>query len=100
MIPDWFQAFDQAITLPKPGGLLGVVDFLVSRKHEDDPHSWFTRTFWPAWFACDNVYLCADHVPYLDKRLTRVSFNACSAKVPYMLGLSVPYYAFIGKKVD
>src|SRR3954463_4846190 len=32
MIPDWFAALERARQLLKPGGILGVVDFYVSRK--------------------------------------------------------------------
>ena len=33
MIPDWFRALEQAWTMLRPGGVIGVVDFHVSRKH-------------------------------------------------------------------
>ncbi len=33
MIPDWFRAIDHAYEILKPGGLIGVVDFYVSRKY-------------------------------------------------------------------
>src|SRR5690606_43869 len=58
MIPDWFAAIENAWAMLKPGGLIGVVDFYVSRKHPAEGltrHGWLTRTFWPAWFANDNV---------------------------------------------
>ena len=59
MIPDWFAALAQAWRLLKPGGWIGVVDFYVSRKHAATSlvqHGWLTRTFWPTWFAMDNVF--------------------------------------------
>lgn len=59
MIPDWFAAIENALEMLKPGGAIGVVDFYVSRKYPPDGlrrHSWFTRTFWPTWFANDNVF--------------------------------------------
>lgn len=31
MIPDWFAAIDNAIAMLKPGGVIGIVDFYVSR---------------------------------------------------------------------
>ena len=68
MIPDWFAAMDNANALLASDGTLGVVDFYVARKHPDaglHANGWLQRTFWPAWFANDNVFLSADHVPYL-----------------------------------
>ncbi|MCA9269458.1 MAG: SAM-dependent methyltransferase, partial [Planctomycetales bacterium] len=103
MIPDWFAAIDNALAMLKPGGRIGVVDFFVSRKYPSGDlqrHSWFTRSFWPTWFANDNVFLSPDHVPYLQKRLTTESFEPQRAKVPYIPLVRVPYYRFIGRKVD
>ncbi|MEK6235013.1 MAG: class I SAM-dependent methyltransferase, partial [Planctomycetales bacterium] len=71
MIPDWFRAIDHAQQLLRPGGRMGVVDFHVARKYPLDGfqrHSWFTRTFWPVWFANDNVFFNRDHAPYLHER--------------------------------
>ncbi len=33
MIPDWFAAIDNALKILKPGGMIGVIDFYVSRKY-------------------------------------------------------------------
>jgi len=101
MIPDWFAAVDNALAMLKPGGRIGVVDFFVSRKHPSDDapqHGWTTRTFWPAWFAGDNVFLSPDHVPYLRERFEVESFAPARAKVPYLPLMRVPYYRFIGRK--
>jgi S-adenosylmethionine-diacylgycerolhomoserine-N-methlytransferase len=101
MIPDWFAAMDQAIALLKPGGVLGVVDFFVSRKYPADGrsrHSWFTRNFWPVWFGTDNVHPSADHIPYLTRRLETVVLDERSGKVPYVPFVRAPYYLFVGRK--
>jgi S-adenosylmethionine-diacylgycerolhomoserine-N-methlytransferase len=101
MIPDWFAALDHAHRLLRPGGFLGVVDFFVARKHPGDSepkHSWAARNLWPLWFANDNVFLSQDHIPYLNHRLECVHFSAHHARVPYMFGLKVPYYIFVGRK--
>lgn len=101
MIPDWFAAIQQAERLLRPGGTIGVVDFYVSRKHASGDrmrHSWTTRTFWPAWFALDNVILSPDHVPYLQQRFDVQRFSEHRAKVPYLPLVRVPYYTFIGRK--
>lgn len=101
MIPDWFAAIDHALRLLKPGGVIGVVDFYVSRKYPPDGlkgHGWFTRSFWPVWFSSDNVYPSADHVPYLHRRFEPVYFEERLAKVPYIPILRTPYYVFVGRK--
>jgi len=101
MIPDWFRAIDHAFQVLKPGGLIGVVDFYVSRKHPADRqvrHPWSTRTFWPAWFASDNVFLSGDHVPYLKNKFETVQFEERRGKIPYLPLIRAPHYIFIGRK--
>jgi len=101
MIPDWFAAIDNAISMLKPNGLLAVVDFYVSRKHpaeQHKKHGGFTRHFWPTWFAHDGVRPNQDHLPYLESKLQTVSLHESMANVPYLPGLRVPYYRYIGRK--
>lgn len=101
MIPDWFAAVDQAWAILKPGGVIGVVDFYVSRKHPEKGrarHSWPTRVFWPAWFGFDNVVLSPDHVPYLHRKFEPIVFQEGRNRMPYLPGLRVPYYWFVGRK--
>jgi S-adenosylmethionine-diacylgycerolhomoserine-N-methlytransferase len=108
MIPDWHKAIDHALPLLAPDGLMGVVDFYVSRKHkakvsfnrhprELGQHSWFTRTFWPTWFALDNVFLSPDHLSFLLSRLEPVELEERVGKVPYIPLIRVPYYTLVGK---
>ena len=100
MIPDWFAAVDQARRLLRPGGVIGVVDFYVARKHPRATHvrhSRLTRAFWPLWFAQDNVFLNPDHVPYLHERFSVETFDEQRGRVPW-LPFRVPYYRFIGRR--
>lgn len=102
MMPDWFAAIDHAWDLLRPGGVIGVVDFFISRRHaarDRVQHGWWTRHFWPAWFARDNVHLSADHLPYLERRFQAISVHEECAPVPYLPGLRVPYYRFVGRKM-
>lgn len=102
MIPDWFAAIDNAIAMLKPGGILGVVDFYVSRKHPAPGlkrHGMFNRTFWPMWFGHDGVRPNPDHLPYLLAKTTPVSLVESQARVPYLPGLRCPHYRYIGRKV-
>lgn len=101
MIPDWFAAVDRAKALLKPGGMIGVVDFYVARKFpaaERARHGWTTRTFWPIWFAGDNVHPSPDHLPYLESSFETVWRFEDRGKVPYLPFVRAPYYAFIGRK--
>lgn len=101
MIPDWFAAIENARKMLKEGGRIGVVDFYVSRKYPADGlvrHGWFTRSFWPVWFAGDNVFPSSDHVPYLHRHFEPLHFTEARAKVPYLFFLRTPYYRFIGRK--
>ncbi|OBS10108.1 class I SAM-dependent methyltransferase [Acidihalobacter prosperus] len=101
MIPDWFEAVDNALRLLKPGGVLGVVDFYVSRPHPAPGlvrHGALARHFWPAWFGHDGVRPSPDHLPYLMGRLDVLRIEERRAPVPYLPGLRVPYYLFVGRK--
>lgn len=103
MIPDWFAALAQARKILKPGGTVGVVDFYVSRKHPSEGrtrHSWATRTFWPTWFGFDNVFPCADHLPYLTNGFETEYCDERRAKIPYLPLVRAPYYLFLGKKPE
>jgi len=103
MIPDWFAAIDHAWELLKPGGRIGIVDFYVSRKHpteEHKRHSWMKRTFWPAWFAVDNVFPSSDHVPYLHRKFKPLVFEENLTRIPWFPNpfFKMPHYIFIGEK--
>jgi S-adenosylmethionine-diacylgycerolhomoserine-N-methlytransferase len=103
MMPDWFAAIDQACSILRPSGRVGVIDFYVSRKHPpagQQRHAWPTRTLWPAWFALDNVLLSPDHVPYLQRRFELEHFSEHRGAIPYVPLLRPPYYLLIARKRD
>ncbi len=103
MIPNWFAALDRAWQLLRPGGIIGVVDFYVSRKYPAEGHrrhSWFTRSFWPVWMALDNVFPISDHVPYLHNKFQPVQFDEHMTRMRYLPFFKIPYYRFIGRKQD
>ncbi len=101
MIPDWRAALDNALSMLRPGGLLGAVDFYVAPR---DPPAGFarqgslSRIFWTRWFGHDGVCLDAQHLPYLLRHTVPVNCEARTAAVPYLPGLRVPYYLYIGRK--
>lgn len=99
MIPNWFQAIDNAVSALKPGGILGVVDFYTSRKFPERfsvTHGFLTRTMWPIWFGFDNVHLSGDHIPYLTSKIEPLSLFEARAALPYIPFARVPYYRFVG----
>ncbi len=101
MMPDWFASIDNAWEMLEPGGIIGVVDFYVSRKHPDPSlkrHGWFNRTFWPTWFAIDNVFPSSEHLPYLRHKFEAIEIMEAKCKIPYMPLVRMPYYRFIGRK--
>ncbi len=101
MIPDWFAAIENAMRILRPGGVVGVVDFYVARKHPAEgraKHSWFTRNFWPVWFSSDNVFPSADHLPFLQQHFQTEWITEQRSKVPYIPLIRTPFYQFIGVK--
>ncbi|MFI5358002.1 MAG: class I SAM-dependent methyltransferase [Opitutales bacterium] len=101
MMPNWFAAVENACRLLRPGGLLGVVDFYVSSRHPpvgQTRHSWLTRTLWPAWFAADGVHLGPDRLAYLQWRFDTLLLLERRGSVPYLPGLRVPYFVFVGQR--
>ncbi len=101
MIPDWMGALEQAHRILKPGGHVALVDFTVSRKYPPDglhQYGAFARHFWPLWFSWDNVFLNADHLPWLLRTFTRVRLVEATTRLPYVPGSKVPYYQFLGRK--
>jgi len=85
----------------KPGGTLGVADFYVSHRKKGPGrvrHGFLTRWFWPKWFGHDGVRLNPEHVDYLRLMMGDHELHEFQGAVPYLAGLKVPYYLFIGRK--
>ncbi len=93
MMPDWREVLDNVLAMLKQGGTVAVVDFTVTAGQ-----SRFARRFWQAWFGHDGVRLSPEHLATLRRVLP---FHRCEERrcaVPYLPGLTVPYYLFIGSK--
>lgn len=100
MIPNWEGALGNALAMLKPGGRLGVVDFYISQPTPAPGltrHGWVSRRFWPRWFGHDGVHPNPAHLPALRRLLPNHAFTEHSAPVPYLPGLRVPYYCFVGR---
>ena len=94
-------ALDNALGMLKPGGVLGVVDFYVSRQTAAEglvQHKAWTRWFWPRWFAREGVRLDPDHLDHLRGCLSEHSLSEHRAPFPYLPFLQVPHYIFVGRK--
>jgi len=101
MIPDWFEAIYQAERMLKPGGVIGVADFYVSRKYPDvgrAKHRGWVKAWWKYFFARDNVRLSDDHLPFLERHFETVWLEEQQRTIPYIPFPKVPYYSFIGRK--
>jgi len=92
MIPDWRRAIDNAIAMLAPGGWLGVVDFHLPAGAP------ISNAFWRRWFAHDGVWLSSQHLPYLRQRLDTEYCEQRRGTSPYLPGLKLPYYLFVGRK--
>ncbi|TRZ64390.1 MAG: class I SAM-dependent methyltransferase [Rhodocyclaceae bacterium] len=93
MIPDWRATMENAVAMLRPGGRLGVVDFTLAANQP-----WLAQTFWRGWFGHDGVRLNADHTAMLMQLLPQHELSVRRARVPYLPGLRVPYYLFLGHK--
>lgn len=101
MIPGWKAVLQHAYELLSPGGLIGVTDFYVSKAGPPPGfvrHSWAARKGWPAWFAMDGVYFNEEHLPFLLEHFEPLVLSEKRGRVPYLLGLSAPYFVFVGRK--
>ena len=90
MIPDWQRALEHALSLLKPEGLIGVVDFIA-------PQNAWARAFWTRWFRHDGVRLDRAHLESLRARTEAVYWREGAAPLPYLPLLKVPYYAYVGR---
>jgi S-adenosylmethionine-diacylgycerolhomoserine-N-methlytransferase len=101
MIDDWRAAVANAMSMLKPGGTLGVVDFYVSAANPRPGfvrHAAWERWLWTRWFAHDGVRLSPEHLEALADAMPDHVRLERQGPLPYMSGLNVPYYIFIGRK--
>jgi S-adenosylmethionine-diacylgycerolhomoserine-N-methlytransferase len=93
MIPDWSRALHNAVGMLRPGGELAVVDFTLPPGGEP-----LARWFWKYWFGHNGVYLDDAHISTLRQLLPSCRLDVNLGAVPYLAGLRVPYYRFVGYK--
>jgi len=103
MIDDWRSALSNALSMLKPGGTLGVVDFYVSSARPRTGyvrHAGWERWLWRKWFAHDGVRLSPEHLEALADALPDHVRLEQQGALPYVPALKVPYYLFIGRKSE
>ncbi|MDE2051477.1 MAG: SAM-dependent methyltransferase, partial [Gammaproteobacteria bacterium] len=61
-------------------------------------HPAWERWLWRRWFAHDGVRLDPGHMAQLAAATADCLIFERRGKVPYLPGLSAPYYIFIGRK--
>ena len=93
MMPDWDRAIRNAVSMLKPGGRLGLVDF-----HLPSSGSALGNGFWRRWFAHDGVHLSAAHLPTLLEHMPEAWIDERLASLPWLPGLKAPYYLFVGSR--
>jgi S-adenosylmethionine-diacylgycerolhomoserine-N-methlytransferase len=101
MIDDWRAALSNAMSMLKPGGTLGVVDFYVSKARPSPGfarHAAWQRWLWRRWFAHDGVRLSPDPLEALVDAMPDHVRLERQGPLPYVPALRVPYYLFIGRK--
>ncbi len=59
-----------------------------TRRMDQNRHGWFTRSFWPVWRLCDNVF--PDHIPFLHRHFDPVHLEERWAKIPYIPLIQCP----------
>jgi S-adenosylmethionine-diacylgycerolhomoserine-N-methlytransferase len=103
MVDDWRAAIANAVAMIRPGGTLGVVDFYVSSGSPapgGTRHPAWERWLWRRWFDHDGVRLDPDHLAQLQAAMPDCRTFESRGRVPYLPGLTVPYYVFIGRKSE
>lgn len=101
MVEDWPAVIANAVAMIRPGGTLGVVDFYVSSARPAAGrirHPAWERWLWRRWFAHDGVRLDPNHVALLAAAMPDCQILERRGPVPYLPGLTAPYYLFIGRK--
>ncbi len=85
----------------KPGGALGVVDYYVSSARPASGrirHPAWERWLWRRWFAHDGVRLDPAHMARLAAAMPDCRIFEDRGEVPYLPGLTAPYYLFFGRR--
>ena len=101
MMPDWVRALNNALSMLKPGGRLGIVDYYVSGSDQDfccTQHGALERLFWTHWFRREQVRVSASHIAALCTLTDKLHLHEGHESLPYLLLPRAPYYVYVGTK--
>lgn len=101
MMPRWSEVIDNAHAMLRLGGCIAVVDFYVSAAQApagQRQHGALSRRLWPRWFAHDGVMLGPQRLQSLQQRFPRHQLIETLQPVPWLPGLRVPVFRFIGHR--
>jgi len=99
MMPSWREVLSNAQRMLTAGGRIAVVDFYVAAANPSAGrrrHGALARALWPRWFAHDGVVLDPHRLDHLCARFPQHQLIEADHAVPYLPGLRVPHYRFIG----
>lgn len=94
------EALANALSMLKPGGVLGVVDFYVSEAQVPPgrvAHTPASRWFWRSWFAHDGVNVDNGLITALSGVTECMLLEERSAPLPYLPFLRAPYFLYVGR---
>jgi S-adenosylmethionine-diacylgycerolhomoserine-N-methlytransferase len=94
MMSDWRPTLHNAVEMLRPGGVLAVVDFTLPAAGDT-----LARWFWKTWFGHDGVHLDDAHVMALRGLLPSYQLVVKQVPIPYLPGLQVPYFRYLGHKI-
>ncbi|KAH7444902.1 hypothetical protein KP509_02G097000 [Ceratopteris richardii] len=95
---DFMAVIDKSIKMLDPDGLLGVVDYFTSSKHDlpNRQHAFVPRWLWRVAFDPFGYDIGPERRQYLDRALEAdFEFNGVE-RVPYVPFVGAPCYAWIG----
>lgn len=102
MMPTWDEVLRRATALLAPHGQIAVVDFYLLDATPPSAclarHRAVERLFWRRWFRHDGVELDQRRLERLLQLFPDHDLTEHRHRLPWMAGLSVPYYRFVGRR--
>lgn len=99
MIPPFYDAIDNAVSIMAENALFGVADFYVSDKFDapSRQNSTISRLFWKSVFDLDGIYLDPARRQYLDHKISKeYEFND-AGHIPFVPVIQAPFYIWLGR---
>lgn len=87
MIPNWAKTIQVVMKYLKPGGKLGIADFV-----ETPDQSWLGRTFFKAMFKKTHIHLNYNHIKMLQEKMDEEYLRIDEGGFPHVPVIKCPYY--------